>query len=110
MNRKTRGGCGAAAAGEQTGLALVAPQRGRVEHQLERLKNQLLASIVGGIPNKALVQELRWVANEAAALAWTTVCPLLVLPDLLEEKVRAALQRWEHQQKIQHLCTGKAHS
>jgi len=47
-----------------------------------------------------LVSELRWVANEAAALAWFTVCPILVLPLLLEEKIRAALERWERQHQL----------
>jgi len=60
----------------------------------------LLTPLLASVENVALIHELRWVANEAAALAWFTVCPLLVLPALLEEKVRAALQRWERQQLL----------
>jgi len=74
--------------------------RGAVEAQLEELKEALLAPIVRSVENTMLVSELRWVANEAAALAWFTVCPILVLPLLLEEKIRAALGRWERQHQL----------
>jgi hypothetical protein len=74
--------------------------RGAVEAQLEELKEKLLAPIVRSAGNTMLVSELRWVANEAAALAWFTVCPILVLPLLLEEKIRAALERWERQHQL----------
>ena len=76
------------------------PCRGVMEEQLESLKEQLLTPLLASVENAALIHELRWVANEAAALAWFTVCPLLVLPALLEEKVRAAVQRWERQQLL----------
>jgi hypothetical protein len=76
------------------------PCRGVSEAQLERLKEHLLKPLLASIENAALVQELRWVANEAAALAWLTVCPALILPTLLEEKVSAALTRWERQQHL----------
>ena len=76
------------------------PCRGAMEEQLERLKGQLLAPLLSSVTNAALVRELQWVANEAAALAWLTACPALILPTLLEEKVRTALQRWEHQQRL----------
>jgi MarR-like DNA-binding transcriptional regulator SgrR of sgrS sRNA len=39
-----------------------------------------------------LAPVLRRAANEAAALAWLTPYPLLLLPELLEEKV-AAIRR-----------------
>jgi len=42
---------------------------------------------------------IRRAANEASALAWTTPFPLLMLPGLLEEKVRSA-RRQAEQQKI----------
>jgi hypothetical protein len=71
-----------------------------MEEQLESLKEQLLVPLLSSVENAALIRELRWVANEAAALAWVTVCPVLVLPALLEEKVCAALQRWERQQLL----------
>ena len=90
--------------------SLAGPCRGAAEEQLERLKEQLLSPLLSSIENAALVQELRWVANEAAALAWFTVCPVLVLPTLLEEKVRAAHQRWERQQLLwkRHSSAGTA--
>jgi hypothetical protein len=83
-----------------TNPLLTSPQRGLVEEQLDQLKERLLIPLQNSIKNKGLIQELRWVANEAAALAWLTVCPVLVLPTLLEEKARAALQRWERQERI----------
>jgi len=79
---------------------LIAPRRGALEEQVERLKERLLGPMVSSIENATLVRHLRSVANEAAALAWFTVCPVLVLPTLLEEKLRGALQRWERQQVI----------
>ena len=78
--------------------ALASPCRGAAEEQLERLKERLLVPMLASIENAALIRELRWVANEAAALAWLTVCPMLVLPTLLEERISAALRRWERQQ------------
>jgi hypothetical protein len=71
-----------------------------MEEQLESLKEQLLIPLLASVENAGLIRELRWVANEAAALAWLTVCPVLVLPALLEEKIQAALQRWERQQLL----------
>ena len=78
--------------------SLAGPCRGAMEEQLENLKEQLLVPLLSSVENAELIRELRWVANEAAALAWLTVCPVLFLPALLEEKISAALQRWERQQ------------
>lgn len=78
--------------------SMVSPRRGATEEQLELLKERLLVPVLASVENAALIRELRWVANEAAALAWLTVCPMLVLPTLLEEKISAALRRWERQQ------------
>jgi|SRR5882762_4364085 len=74
-----------------------APIRGQVEAEIEELKRRLLQPIVAKIRDSALIQEISWAANEAAALAWCTICPILVLPTLLEEKVRATLAKWEKQ-------------
>ena len=79
---------------------LIAGSRGALEQELERLKEQLLAPILASVQNAILLRELRWVANEAAALAWFTLCPVLVLPTLLEEKVNAAIRRWERQELL----------
>ena len=48
----------------------------------------------------ALNAPLRRAANDAAALAWTTVFPLLVFPVLFEEKTDAAILRVERQARI----------
>ncbi|HXJ59053.1 MAG TPA: hypothetical protein VNU68_20535 [Verrucomicrobiae bacterium] len=79
---------------------LIVGRRGALEQELERLKEQLLAPILASVQNAVLLRELRWVANEAAALAWFTLCPVLVLPTLLEEKVNAAFRRWERQELL----------
>ncbi len=77
-----------------------APIRGQVEAEIEDLKQRLLQPIVAKIRDSALIKEISWAANEAAALAWCTICPVLVLPTLLEEKVRATLAKWEKQQHL----------
>jgi hypothetical protein len=79
---------------------LSAPVRGEVEVQLEDLKSELLKPMIAKITDHALLKEALWAANEAAALAWCTVCPLLILPLLLEEKVKEALAKWEIQQRV----------
>jgi hypothetical protein len=79
---------------------LHAPRRGPVEGQLDLLKEELLRPMLASISNNALVREIAWTANEAAALAWMTICPVLVLPTLLEEKVLDTMKRWEKQQRL----------
>jgi hypothetical protein len=86
--------------GEEPTLLPAPPSRGAMETQLERLKERLLAPLLSSVSTPALAHQLRCVANEAAAVAWLTACPLLVLPALLEEKVRAAFHRWECQQRL----------
>jgi hypothetical protein len=84
----------------QSGIVLSAPLRGRLEAQLDQLKEKLLRPIVEPISNTDLIKELSRAATEAAALAWFTVCPILVLPTLLEEKIRATLRKWEKQEQL----------
>jgi hypothetical protein len=79
---------------------LTTPCRGATEEKLEHFKQQLLSPLLASVQSPALEGELRAVANEAAALAWYTVCPVLVLPALLEEKTRVALKQWERQQRL----------
>ena len=81
-------------------LLLATPRRGATEEKLEQFKQQLLSPILASVENAALIDDLRGVANEAAALAWYTVCPTLVLPALLEEKTQSALMHWERQQRL----------
>jgi len=52
------------------------------------------------ISSTELVKEISRAANEAAALAWLTVCPILVLPTLIDEKVCEVLKRWDKQQHL----------
>jgi len=79
---------------------LHAPVRGVVERQIEPLKQRLLSPILESVSSTDLVKEISWAANEAAALAWLTVCPILVLPTLLEEKVHEALRKWAKRQDV----------
>jgi hypothetical protein len=81
---------------------LVEAARGSIEAELEQLKNNLLQPILQSVSNTRLVKDLSWAANEAAALAWFTVCPVLVFPALLEEKIQAALKKWEKQEQLLH--------
>jgi len=81
---------------------LCAPTRGDVEKQIEKLKHELLEPILSRLGDAPLVKEILWAANEAAALAWCTVCPVLVLPALLEEKVSQAIAKWQKQQQMRN--------
>ena len=83
-----------------TSEMLQAPLRGPTEGELEQLKQRLLRPVLERIPNTELVKELSWAANEAAALAWLTICPILVLPSLLDEKLREASKKWQKQQQL----------
>src|SRR2546421_617838 len=81
---------------------LSSPVRGQIEAELEKLKERLLKPFLETINHTSLTREIFWAANEAAALAWFTVCPILILPSLLEEKVRAAIGRWHKQTRLLH--------
>jgi hypothetical protein len=70
-----------------------APFRALQETEFDRLKSRLLTEHLAGVPAPELNPPLRCAANEAAALAWATVCPLLVFPVLFEEKIEAALRQ-----------------
>jgi hypothetical protein len=75
------------------------PFRAIQETEFDRLKNKLLAEqLVEATPE--LNAPLRRAANDAAALAWATVFPLLVFPVLFEEKTDAAVLRAERQARI----------
>ena len=77
-----------------------APFRAVVETEFERLKGRLLAKELAEAPEPELNPALRHAANEAAALAWDTVVPLLVFPVLFEEKIEVALRRAARQAHI----------
>ena len=95
-------------AGLQPDPVLSSPVRGQVEAELEQLKDRLLKPFLDTINHTSLVREIFWAANEAAALAWFTVCPILILPTLLEEKVRAAIERWGKQVQLLRASAGRS--
>lgn len=69
------------------------------DSEFERLKKQLLArELAEAAPE--LNAPLRRAANEAAAIAWSTLFPLLVFPALFEEKIEATLRQVERQMRI----------
>ena len=69
------------------------PFRAVQETEFERLKNKLLLKHLAEKPAPELNSPLRRAANEAAALAWATMIPLLVFPVLFEEKIKTALRQ-----------------
>lgn len=77
-----------------------APFRATQETQFERLKGQLLDEqlYLAGSPEQ--YAPLRRAANEAAALAWATLFPLLVFPVLFEEKIETSLLQARRQARI----------
>src|SRR5580658_7993440 len=76
-----------------------APFRAIQETEFERLRAELLGKQLA-VATPELNVPLRRAANEAAALAWATVYPLLVFPVLFEEKTGAAVLRVERQARI----------
>jgi hypothetical protein len=77
-----------------------APFRATQENEFERLKIQLLTRQLTGLTRPELNTPLRRAANEAAALAWVTLYPLLVFPVLFEEKAATAVRQAERQARI----------
>jgi len=75
------------------------PFRGTQEDEFEQLKNRLLTSHLAKATPE-LNTPLRRAANDAAAIAWATVYPLLVFPVLFEEKSQLALQQIRRQERI----------
>ncbi|MDB6024512.1 MAG: hypothetical protein JWM68_735 [Verrucomicrobiales bacterium] len=81
-------------------LTAAVPFRAAQETQLERLKDRLLRRQLDNAPDAELNAPIRRAANEAAAIAWTTQFPLLLLPELFEEKTRDARRQFEKQTQI----------
>jgi hypothetical protein len=77
-----------------------APFRAALTSELEQLKNRLLRQALQGNADVGQNLLLRRAANEAAALVWLTPYPLLLLPELLEEKARAARLQNGRQRQI----------
>ena len=77
-----------------------APFRATQESEFERLKKKLLTLQLAELPKPELNAPLRRAANEAAALAWVTLYPLLMFPALFEEKAAVAVRQAERQARI----------
>ena len=76
-----------------------APFRALQETEFERVRAELLGKQLA-VAAPELNVPLRRAANEAAALAWATVIPLLVFPVLFEEKVQTAVAQAKRQARI----------
>jgi hypothetical protein len=76
------------------------PFRATQTTELERLKDRLLRTLLDEVADADQNVLLRRAANDAAALAWATCYPVLLFPELLAEKVRAALDQRERQTQV----------
>ncbi|HWQ93586.1 MAG TPA: hypothetical protein VN673_18130, partial [Clostridia bacterium] len=76
------------------------PFRVAQENELEKLKQRLLAERLEQTWETRLNSGIRRAANEAAALAALTQYPLLVFPELFEEKINTALLVAERQEQV----------
>lgn len=74
--------------------------RATEENEFERLKKELLARQLARTGTPDLNVPVRRAANEAAALAWNTLFPLLVFPALFEEKVAETVRHARRQARI----------
>jgi hypothetical protein len=76
------------------------PFRATQDNALEQLKDGMLKEKLAETFNPQLNSLYRRAANEAASLAWDSQAPLLVFPELFEEKVWFARQQFARQQSI----------
>ncbi len=81
-------------------LAPPVPFRAALDNDFERLKTELLARQLARTGAPELNAPLRRAANDAAALAWNTLFPLLVFPALFEEKVSETIRHTQRQARI----------
>ena len=77
-----------------------APFRATQETEFEQLKNRLLTQELTQATAPGFPAVLRRAANDAAAIAWDSVFPLLVFPVLFEEKAAIALEQLKKQARI----------
>jgi hypothetical protein len=76
------------------------PFRATEETDCERLKRQAMSEWLNRAETVEELALIRRAANEAAAMAWLTPYPLLVLPLLVEEKADRAVFQAKRQQQI----------
>jgi hypothetical protein len=74
--------------------------RAERDARLAELKDRLLRLHLAEAGTEDLTPLVRRATEEAASLAWSTAFPLLVLPELIEEKVAAARQQAVRQNRI----------
>lgn len=67
---------------------------------LSELKERLLRAHLARAGSETVWSRVRWAAEEAASLAWASPFPLLVLPELVEEKVARAREQAARQERI----------
>jgi hypothetical protein len=68
---------------------------------MSELKNRLLDGLVADERDEFVRSSVRLAVEDAASLAWASPYPLLLLPELLNEKVSEARQRAARQRRIQ---------
>jgi len=73
---------------------------------LEELKQRLFHEKARTTSDEVGLSYLRRAAEEAAALAWATPYPLLVLPELFAEKAAEAFLQSERQREIRERSQG----
>ena len=73
---------------------------------LEELKQRLFHEKARTTSDEVALSYLRRAAEEAAALAWATPYPLLVLPELFAEKAAEAFLQSERQREIRERSQG----
>jgi hypothetical protein len=75
--------------------------RDLARNRFEQLKTDLLSPVLDDAPSSEVRRQLVLAANEAAAAAWTTPFPLLMLPVLLQEKADEVRQYSARQEQVQ---------
>jgi hypothetical protein len=80
--------------------------RRELSSQFERLKGRLLAEQLRQAEEPGVSPALERAAHDAAALAWHTPFPLLVLPGLVEEKAGCARRQARRQRDIRRRTQG----
>mgnify|MGYP000141499571 CR=1 FL=1 len=74
--------------------------RAEQDARLGELKDRLLRLHLAKAGTSELTPLVRRATEDAASLAWATPYPLLVLPELVEEKVAAAHEQAARQARI----------
>jgi hypothetical protein len=76
----------------------VPPETVRIK--FDDLQSRLVEATMGESTSSFVRGRIHQAAREAAALAWTTPYPLLVMPELFLEKAREASRRLNKQHRV----------